>query len=380
MARLIGELRPVYVVGIGWHRYQDPSETSYAELGLAAARAALTDAGIVWEAVESSYVATARLGMAAGRPMLGHLGATGAPIVQVENASASGSAAFRLACIEVASGISDCAMVLGVDKVAARSSIRADKKLPTLAEDAVAPVTHYALVMDEYLSRNTATPEDIAHVAVKNHRNGALNPNAQRQKRRSLEEVLGGRRIAGALTSLQCTPIGEGAACVIVSSEEAVRRLGIDAGRAVRVLSSSAASEGLSDLLRADTALSRETIARAMADAQVSPSQLDVAEFHDAFAIEEALYGEAAGLSAEGAFLHDLKEGAFDIGGRCAISPSGGLIAMGHPIGPTGVGQIAEIALQLRGEAGPRQQPAARTGMAHMVGLGAVCYVHMLQR
>jgi acetyl-CoA acetyltransferase len=103
-------------------------------------------------------------------------------------------------------------------------------------------------------------------------------------------------------------------------------------------------------------------------------------EVHDAFTIEELLYVEAAGLCSEGTAVHWLKDGLFNIGGECAVSPSGGLIAMGHPIGPTGVGQIAEITLQLRGEAERRQQKGARTGLAHMVGLGSVCYAHVLRR
>src|SRR2546421_10042429 len=116
MARALRDLRPVYVVGVGWLRYQNPSETPYVRLGLAAIREALADARIEWPAVESSYVATALLGMAIGRPMLRHLGATGAPLLHIENASASGSTAFRHACIEVASGISEVALAIGVDK------------------------------------------------------------------------------------------------------------------------------------------------------------------------------------------------------------------------------------------------------------------------
>src|SRR5882757_7379453 len=107
MAKRISDLRPVYVIGVGWHRYQSLSDTPYVELGLKAIRGALSDANIEWSSVESSYIATARLGMAAGRPMLRHLGALGRPLIHIENASASGSAAFRQACIEVASGISD---------------------------------------------------------------------------------------------------------------------------------------------------------------------------------------------------------------------------------------------------------------------------------
>jgi len=217
-------------------------------------------------------------------------------------------------------------------------------------------------------------------VAVKNHRNGARNANAHRQKDRTLEEVLRGKPVSGTLTALQCCPVGEGAAAVILSSEEGLRRYGLDASRAIRIASSVARSERPGNVADKDATLTRETVGAALTDAQIEPRTIDVLEVHDAFAIEELLYTEAAGLCAEGTAIHHLKEGVFDIGGRCAVSPSGGLIAMGHPIGPTGVGQIAELTLQLRREAGTRQQPNARIGLAHMVGLGSVCYAHVLVR
>jgi acetyl-CoA acetyltransferase len=126
--------------------------------------------------------------------------------------------------------------------------------------------------------------------------------------------------------------------------------------------------------------LTEETAALAFRDAGLAPDDVDVVELHDAFTVEEVEYLEAMGFAPDGQAVPMLKEGEFDIGGRCAVSPSGGLISMGHPIGPTGVGQIGEITRQLRGEAGLRQHAGARIGLAHMVGVGAVCYVHLLSR
>jgi acetyl-CoA acetyltransferase len=380
MAVTLSDMRPVYVAGIGFHRYQFASETPYVELGLTAVRAALADAGLAWTAVESAYFAKALLPMAPGRAMLRHLGATGIPIVHVENASASGSAAFRHACIEVAAGISDIVLVVGVDKPVPIARAESLARIGNLADDAIAPFTHFALLADAYAARTGASVEDIALVAVKNHRNGAKNPFAQHQKERSLEEILGGRKIAGAFTSLQCTPVGEGAAAVIVASEEGLRRQGVGLDRAVRVASSAGRSQRVyDDATRYDAMLTKETAQIALREAGVDPRNLDVIELHDAFTVEEVEYVEAMGVCPDAQAVHLLKEGAFDIGGRCAVSPSGGLISMGHPIGPTGVGQIGEVTRQLRGEAGPRQQPGARIGLAHMVGVGAVCYVHVLQ-
>jgi acetyl-CoA acetyltransferase len=381
MARALKDLRPVYVVGIGLHRYQFLSATTYIELGLTAVRAALADAKIEWPCVESAYIGRALLPMACGRPILRHLGASGIPIVHVENASASGSTAFRHAAIEVASGIHDVSLVLGIDKPMPIARGESLTGIGNLADDGIAPFTHFAMLGDQYASRYGVKTEDFALVALKNHRNGTKNPFAQHQKERTLEEILGGKRISGTLTSLQCTPVGEGAAAVLVASEDGIKRLGIDASRAVRVTASAGRSQRVYDnATRYDAMLTEETTKIALREAGRKPSDLDIVELHDAFTVEEVEYVEAMGLCPDGRAIHELKEGAFDIGGRVAVSPSGGLISMGHPIGPTGVGQIAEIVRQLRGEAGTRQHPGAKVGLAHMVGVGAVCYVHVLEK
>ncbi|BEP52558.1 thiolase family protein [Variovorax sp. V116] len=375
--------RPVYVIGIGFHRYQALSATPYVNLGLTAAREALADSGLPWESVDSAFVATALLPMASGRPMLRHLGATGIPIVHIENASASGSAAFRAAVLDVASGVSDVSMVIGVDKPdPVRQSARAEaiNGLDNLANDAIVPFTSFALRAEAYARSSRCQVADIALVAVKNLRNAAKNPYAQRQKEQTLEEVLAGKPVAGIFTKLQCTPVGEGGAAVIVASEEALKRISGPV-RPVQVLSSAASSQCASgDPARHDVELTQATVKKALDQASVSVRELDVLEFHDAFTIEEIEYLEAIGYCGAGHAIPMLKEGAFDIGGGAAVSPSGGLIGMGHPIGPTGIGQIGEIVRQLRHEAGERQQPQARLAMAHMVGLGAVCYAHVLRR
>ena len=374
------DMRPVYVVGIGLHPYQRATDTSYVTLGLAAVREALADAAIPWTAVEGAYVGTVRLGMAPGRPMLRYLGATGIPIAQVENASASGSTAFREAVRDVAGGFADVVLAMGVDKPNPIRWAPGATGVQGLVDDLVEPFTHFALLTEAYMAGTGATPEQIAMVAVKNHRNGSMNPYAQRQKARTLEEVLAPPYISGTLTRLQCTPIGEGAAAVIVASEDGLEQHGIDRSRAVRVLASAAQSERLTGDVNFDVALTRSTTFEAYEEAGVGPSDLDVIEMHEAFTIEELLYVEAMGLCDEGAAAAGVEAGDFDIGGRHAVSASGGLLAMGHPTGPTGVGQIVEISRQLRSEAGPRQHPDARTGLAHMVGVGAVCVVHILQR
>ena len=381
MKKTLRQMRPVYVAGIGLHRYQRMSDTPYVTLGLTAIREALADAGIEWRAVESAYTGTALIGMAASRPMLRHLGATGIAMAQVENASASGSTAVRQACLDVASGLTDVSLAVGVDKPGPVAMAPAKTNIHDLVGRRVVPFTHFALLANEYMNRYGATAEQVAMVAVKNNRNGANNPYAQRQKAVTLEEVLAGPPISGSLTRLQCCPIGEGAAAVIVVSDDAIEKLGLNRSRAIRVTASVSRSERVyRGAKNFDAELTRETVAQAYEEAQISPQDVDVIELHDAFTIEELLYVEAMGLCGEGEGARMITSGAGDIGGKCAISASGGLLAMGHPIGPTGAGQVAEITRQLRGEAGGRQHPNARIGLAHMVGVGAVCVVHVLQR
>lgn len=381
MLKALRDLRPVYVVGIGLHRYQRASEASFVELGLRAVREALTDAAVKWSAVDSAYTGTVLLGAAASRIMLRHLGATGIPMAQIENASASGSTAFRQACYDVASGVSDVALALGVDKPEAPRFAFVKAGVSDLVAGRMLPVTHFALLANEYMWHHGVSAEEVAQVAVKNSTNGATNPFAHRQKARTLEEVMEGPALSGSLTRLQCCPIGEGAAAVLVASEDAIDCLAIDGARTVQVLASVLRSERVyPDAHNFDAELTAETTALAYEQAGIGPEDLDVVELHDAFTIEELLYVEAMGLCPAGDAVGALERGETDIGGRCAVSPSGGLLAMGHPLGPTGIGQIAEITRQLRREAGVRQQPGARIGLAHMVGLGAVCAVHVLAK
>ncbi|MBU8543251.1 MULTISPECIES: thiolase family protein [Roseomonadaceae] len=377
----LATLRPVHVVGIGLHRYQFASDTPYPTLGLTALRAALADAGLSWADIGAAMIGTGALGMAAGRVMLRHMGATGIEMVQVENASASGSSAFRLACLHVASGQAEIALALGVDKHGTAQRAAEKDGLPRLSPTADSPLVEFALLARHWRDAHGLEVADMARVAVKNHGNAARNPFAQFRKPRSLEQVLASAPVAGDLTALQCCPRGEGAAAAIVASAEAIARLGLDRARAIRVTASTACSEGP---VAGDAVGMVEIVRRSGLDtlraAGIGAEELDIVELHDAFSIEEIVYAEALGLCPPGAAPGRLRDGAWEIGGACAVNPSGGLLGMGHPIGPTGIGQIVEIVRQLRGEAEGRQQPRARYAMAHMIGLGAVAVGHVLRR
>jgi acetyl-CoA acetyltransferase len=369
----------VFIAGIGLHPYQFPTETPYTELGLTAVRAALADSGLAWDRVQSAYVGTTSIGMATGRVMLRHLGSTGLAVTQVENASASGSFAFRQACMEVATGMSDVVLAVGVDKHGDGRRAANKDGLERLSETATIPAAKFAMMARTYLRERGASVEEMANVAVKNHGNAARNPFAQFRKPRTLEQVLASPRVVGDLTVQQCCPRGEGAAAVMVVSGNAIRKLGLDARRCVRVKASVAGSER-PEAQYGDSAveLVRTSAQAAFDQAGIAPKELDLLELHDAFSVEELLYSEAIGVCDSGEGARYLARGDSQIGGRCAINASGGLIGMGHPLGPTGIGQLAEITRQLRGEAEGRQHPNARWGMAHMIGLGSVSVAHVL--
>lgn len=247
------------------------------------------------------------------------------------------------------------------------------------------PLIKFALLARRWMREYGLSVEALAQVAVKNHCNAALNPFAQFQKPRTLEQVLASPKIAGDLTALQCTPRGEGAAAVVLASERAVKKLGLDKRRLVRVLSSVSVSEQLRQgddgihSMPAMVEMVGKSARLALERASIAPSELDLIELHDAFSVEELIYSEAIGVCETGGGADYLLSGRSSIGGKCAINASGGLIGMGHPLGPTGIGQIAEITRQIRGEAQARQHPGARTGLAHMVGLGSVAVAHVLQ-
>lgn len=379
MTRWIDGNGGVHIAGIGLHPYQFPGDTPYTHLGLTAVRAALADAGLRFNQIDSAYVGTTSIGMAAGRVMLRHLGSTGLAVTQVENASASGSFAFRQACQEIALGISDVVLAIGVDKHGDGRRAANKDGLERLSATATIPAVKFALMARSYLRERGADMRAMASVAVKNHGNAARNPFAQFRKPRTLEQVLASPKVAGDLTVQQCCPRGDGAAAVLLVSGHALRRLGLDPKRCVRVLASAANSERDETVYGQEPIdLVRRSATAAFEQAGIAPTDLDLLELHDAFSVEELLYSEAIGVCQPGEGAAYLARGDSAIGGRCAINASGGLLGMGHPLGPTGIGQLAELTRQLRGEADGRQHDGARLGMAHMIGLGSVAIAHVL--
>lgn len=200
----------IFVTGIGMHRYQFPSATPYTELGLAAVREALSDAQLKWGDVQAAYVGTTSIGMAAGRVMLQHLGSTGAEVVQIENASASGSYAFRQACMSISSGVHDVVLAMGVDKHGDAQRAAYKDGIERLSPLDAVPAVQFALIARRYMRENGLPLEAMGRVSVKNHENASKNPYAQYRKPRSLEQVMSAPQVVGDLTTYQCCPRGRG--------------------------------------------------------------------------------------------------------------------------------------------------------------------------
>jgi len=380
-------MKDVAVLGVGMHRFGMWAEKSHADLAREAGLAALGDAGLTFRDVQAAYVGHIFAPVMSAVRTMKEFGLTGIPVQHVENASATGSAAFREACFAVASGRHDVVMVLGFDKMSEmiqRSGAGTD---PAYLEDSILPAAFFALWATRRMHERGTKPEHLAAIAAKNFNNGALNPMSQRQaeQRVTVEKVLAARMVAWPLTTMMSCPIGDGAACAIVGRPEMARRLHPERP-VVTVLASELQTERYErghlfvGPVVGPARMSVDTSRAAYEQAALGPEDMDLVQVHDAFAIEELEYYELLGLCREGEAEACIERGDFALGGRVAVSTDGGLIARGHPGGPTGLAQIWETTLQLRGEAGKRQVKDARVGLCHMMGGGSVCVVHILAR
>jgi benzoylsuccinyl-CoA thiolase BbsB subunit len=379
-------LRDVLVVGTGLVPFARTPEKTLADIAWPAVLGALREAGIEPEAIEAAYCGTALGGMLAGQRVLKPLGMVGIPVVNTENACASSATAFREAWVAIGAGLYDVALVLGVEKLTKLGG----GSLPLEQDDweaahGMSMPALYAMRAQRYMHDHGVSAAQLGAVSVKAHRHGVLNPDAQRQKEFTLDEVMRSRPVADPLTVLQCCPVGDGAAAVVLASAAAARRHGCTGAR---VAGSTLVSGRLMTGFR-DFTLPEITVRAARQvyeGAGIGPDEIDVAEVHDAFTIAELLYYEALGLCARGEGAALLESGASSLGGRIPVNPSGGLLAKGHPVGATGVAQIVEIARQLRGCCGARQVEGAKVGLAHVTGGGVsgldhgACAIHIFAR
>jgi acetyl-CoA acetyltransferase len=385
-----GPLTDVYVVGVGMHPVTG-KPLSVREMGYAAGAAALEDAGLNFGQIGCVYNGYRPIDMAVGGvAIVKEFGLSGAPIVMVENASATGSVAFREAALKVASGECETAMALGVG--ASRAPGLGDPAKPGaggFAQGLLLPAAYFAFWAVRRMHEAGTTVETYAAIAAKNWNHARTNPFARRRSDHvvTVEEVLASAKIAYPHTSMMSAATGGGAACAILANRAVAERLAREQGRPlVRVTASQMQSERyvpghiFEGAMVGPPELTRSTAAAAYEQAGRGPEDLSLVHVHDAFPVEELLYMELLGICGDGEADGLVAAGATSLGGRIPFSTDGGLIARGHPIGPTGLAQIWDITQQLRGESGPRQVAGARVALAHMMGAGSVCVVHILER
>lgn len=385
-------MRSVAVIGIGKTAFGAFPDRDLRSLAVEAVGHAVHDANVSAAAVEAFY-----LGNFAGPSFVGqnHLAPyiglatgfqNGIPCTRFEDACASSGSAFFHAWQSVAAGIYDVAVAAGVEKMTSQSTPRVTEILAgagDMAGEGRAGATFpalFAMIARRHMHRYGTTREQLAAVSVKNHANGAKNPQAHMRKVITLEQALAGKPIAEPLTVYDCSLISDGAAAVVIVPADQAQRY---TSRAVRVLSVAQTSDHVALDCKEDITLFpavKLAGEKAYRAAGVGPQEIDVAEVHDCFTIAEILATEDLGFVAKGEGGPWAAAGCSAINGRLPVNTSGGLKSKGHPVGATGVGQICDVVMQLRGDAGERQVARHRVGLAqNLGGSGGTCVVTILR-
>ena len=387
------------VGGVGMTRFGKHMERGLKSIGGEAVQAAIADAGIQAKDIEAAFVGNAAAGLVTGQEcirgqvVLRSVGIGKIPVINVENACASGSTAMNQAAALVTAGLYDIVLALGVEKlyhedkrksfsafsgavdveameeIMARLRAGAKESGATSASSGAGEnrsmfMDIYAAAARNHMKRYGTTIQQFARVSAKNSYHGSLNPRAQFREELSVEDVLASPMIAEPLTRPMCSPIGDGAAAVIIMSERKAAQLGLKTP--VRIVSSVLHSgwDHSGDEPGTVEICSRE----AYAEAGVGPNDISVLECHDASAPAELMAYESLGLCAKGEGGALIDSGATRLGGRIPVNTSGGLLRKGHPVGATGIAQIVELTKQLQGRSGQRQVEGARVALAHNGG------------
>jgi acetyl-CoA acetyltransferase len=394
----------VWVLGAAMTEFRRYDDKDVVDLGADAALAALADGGVAMTDVQVVAAGSAEeANKNIGQRILKQIGQTGVPVYNVVNACATGATAVRVAYLTIRAGEADVAMAVGVEQMgkkgllggAARGGVKRKVFEPSGRYGSVMKTEGvlgtglmpgvFAQAGMEYAGRNSGVGfEQFAKVAVKNHAHSTLNPLAQYRKEFSLEEVMGAEMIGYPNTVLMCCPTGDGAACVVLVSDAKLRTLDPDQRRrAVKISASVLTSDPWTPSAQVQpdvSTLTRTAADRAYELAGVGPADLSLVELHDCFATAELIHYDNLRLCEPGGAGEFIDSRAPYRDGRTPVNVSGGLISKGHPIGATGVAGIYEIATHLRGEAGDRQIPDAKVGLAHVIGLGSACGVHIMER
>ena len=380
-------MRDVAIIGIGMTHFGELWSQSIRDMFAEAALKAMEDAGV--DKIDALYVGSMSSGLYTYQEhlasvMADYIGQAGAAGARVESACASGGLAVKTAFLDVASGMSDIVLAGGVEKM--WDAEDGSFILATAADqefEAYNGVTFpglYAMMARAYMERYGLTREELAAVPVKNHKHAINNPNAQYPSTLTIEGVLNSSMVADPLRLMDCSPITDGAAAVILCPLARVKEFKV---KPVKILGIGAATGPIAlhdhkDLTRLDAV--RLASERAYKMAGLTHKDISFVEVHDCFSIAEIIVAEELGFFEYGTAGKAIAEGQATYGGKIVINPSGGLKAKGHPVGATGVAQVIEAVEQLRGDAGKRQVPNAKYGMTqNMGGSGGSSVVHILE-
>lgn len=377
----------IYISGAATTKFGELWATSPRQLAREAVGGALKDAGTGVKRVQALFVGNMLSGILGGQEHLGaffaeELGLT-VPAFKIEGACASGGLALHNAVNSVLSGQYDTVVALGVEKMTDHKPEDVATALMGAGseEERSAGATFpglYAILARAHMSVFGTTQEELAAVTVKNHYHASLNPNAQFHTTLTIEQVLQSARIADPLRLLDCSPISDGAAAVVVTKKKTARSITLAASAVATDALGLAQRKSLTEL-----AATHEAGVRAYKLSGISPKDVQVAEVHDCFTIAEILAMEDLGFFAKGKAAAAVAAGETHLGTfrHLVVNPSGGLKGCGHPVGATGIKQVVELVEQLRGRCGTRQVKGAKIGLAHNVGgSGATAVVHILKK
>lgn len=380
----------IYIVGIDMIPFSRNSGQSAARLGAQAALLALDDCGLSIHDMQALYCGNVlRSHLMVGQRILHELGETGIPVVNVANACATGATAFREGMVAVKAGLYDVVLAVGVEQMGSGLLALPGRPDGFVEEGELGSLTTpamFSLIGNEHARKYGTTFAQFAKVAVKNHHHATFNPKAVIRRETPLEEVMGSEMISWPNTKLMCSVNADGAAAAVIASEAAMRRLGL-MGRAIRVRASELTSSAFTvreDALTDFNAVTQDCARLAYERAGLGPEDMALVELHDCFATAELLHYENLGLCRPGEAGRLIDSGDTALGGRLPVNASGGLLSKGHPLGATGIANLYEVSLHLRGEAGARQVEGARVGLAHVVGggpeMGSTCAIHVLEK
>jgi len=378
-------MKDVAMVGGNMIKFGRYPDKDVVQLAADATIGALKDAGISINEVEmvasgNLYQSNAMI----GQRVMKEIGATGVPVVNVANACATGSTAFREAYLAIASGMYDVALAIGSEQMGKMGLLGAGGGNRDYSTEGVMGTGLMPGVFGqagvEHMRKYGTKMEHFAKISVKNHKHSVHNPYAQYRKETPLEDVMNARMIAWPNTLLMCCPTGDGAAAaVLMSAERARQHTTNPVWVAASALTSDPWQERNPTMFDVNT-VTRNAAKQAYDQAGIGPEDLTQVELHDCFATAELIHYENLGLCGDGEAGEFIDRGDPWVGGRIPVNASGGLLSKGHPLGATGVANIVEIMWHLRGQAGERQVENSKVGLAHVIGLGSACTIHIIKK